>query len=199
MDAADWDRRYLDHPSLWTDTANRFLTETVADLTPGTALDLACGEGRNALWLARRGWDVTGLDFSPVAIDRAREVATREQLSATFDTVDLRHWNPTETFDLVCLLYLHLNRDVMAPIVSRASAAVGRGGTLFAIGHHSDNLVDGTGGPQAEELLYTEEELVRWCPLDAVRAERVIRETADGGRAIDAILVARRTHEPRGE
>lgn len=192
MDATEWDRRYLDTPSPWTDNANAFLVAETSDLAPGSALDLACGEGRNALWLARRGWQVTGLDFSSVAIERASARAAEEGLDADFETTDLREWRPDGRFDLVCLLYLHLVHEEIAPIMSRAAEAVAEGGTLFVIGHHVDNLERGTGGPQASEVLYTENDLTAWCPLETVRAERVTREAASGGSAIDALLVARR-------
>ena len=192
MDSAGWDRRYLDTPSPWTDEANIFLVAETEDLPPGRALDLACGEGRNTLWLARRGWNVTGLDFSSVAIERGRTRAAEGQLDAHFETADLRDWRTDARFDLVCLLYLHLVHDDVAAIVSRAADAVAQGGTLFVIGHHTDNLELGTGGPQAAEVLYTEDDLAEWCPLDIVRAERVTRQAASGDTAIDALLVARR-------
>ena len=198
MDARDWDRRYLDHPSPWTDEANRFLAETVADLEPGTALDLACGEGRNALWLARRGWAVTGVDFSPLAVGRARDIAADEGLDARFDTIDLREWEPEDTFDLVCVLYLHLGHAELGPILAKAAESVAPGGVLFVIGHHVENLGQGTGGPQSAEVLYTESDLADWCPLETARAARVTRRTPAGDTAVDALLVARRPHLPVG-
>lgn len=196
MDATEWDRRYLDTPSPWTDNANAFVVAETNDLPPGSALDLACGEGRNALWLARRGWRVTGLDFSSVAIQRARVRAAEEELDAQFETVDLREWHPDGRFDLVCLVYLHLVHDDMASIMSRSAEAVAEGGTLFVIGHHVDNLAHGTGGPQTSEVLYTQDDLTAWCPLEIVRAERVSRQAASGDTAIDALLVARRPSSP---
>jgi SAM-dependent methyltransferase len=196
MDAHDWDRRYLDQPSPWTDEANRFLAETVADLEPGRALDLACGEGRNALWLARRGWSVTGLDFSSVAVDRARDIAADEELDARFETIDLRHWTPDDDFDLVCVLYLHLAHSDLGPILARAAEAVAPGGTLFVVGHHIENLEHGSGGPQSADVLYTESDLADWCPLPPARLERITRQTPAGGTAVDALLVAHRRRTP---
>ena len=75
MDAARWDERYAATDLLWSAEPNRFVAENLADLPPGRALDLAAGEGRNAIWLARRGWDVTAADFSQVALDRGRRIA----------------------------------------------------------------------------------------------------------------------------
>lgn len=94
MDARDWDERYREKPLLWSAGPNRFIEEELADLEPGTVLDVACGEGRNSVWLARRGWDVTGVDFSPVALDRAREMASRADVMVTWEEVDILEWDP---------------------------------------------------------------------------------------------------------
>ena len=72
MDAREWDEKYSEKPLLWSADPNQFVAEEVSRLRPGKALDLACGEGRNAVWMAEQGWDVTGIDFSGVAINRAR-------------------------------------------------------------------------------------------------------------------------------
>ena len=72
MDRHDWDARYAGEQLVWSAEPNRFLVAEVDGLTPGRALDVACGEGRNAIWLAEQGWTVTGVDFSPVALDKAR-------------------------------------------------------------------------------------------------------------------------------
>jgi 2-polyprenyl-3-methyl-5-hydroxy-6-metoxy-1,4-benzoquinol methylase len=85
----DWDRRYSQPDLLWSATPNRFLVREVAELPPGRALDLACGEGRNALWLAERGWTVTGVDYSAVAIEKARRRSHDEGAEVDFACADL--------------------------------------------------------------------------------------------------------------
>ena len=75
MEREDWDRKYEGDELLWRAEPNQFLLEATADLEPGTVLDVACGEGRNAIWLAEQGWRATGLDFSPVALEKARRLA----------------------------------------------------------------------------------------------------------------------------
>jgi SAM-dependent methyltransferase len=75
MHAAEWDARYAGKNLVWEAEPNRWVVEVCAGLPPGRALDLACGEGRNALWLARQGWRVTGVDFSRVALERAGDLA----------------------------------------------------------------------------------------------------------------------------
>lgn len=74
-DSAGWDRRYAGSELVWTSEANRFLAAEAEGLAVGRALDLACGEGRNAVWLAQRGWQVTGVDFSQVGLDKAARLA----------------------------------------------------------------------------------------------------------------------------
>ncbi len=78
MDAAEWDARYREHDLVWGIQPNRWVEQELATEPPGTALDLACGEGRNALWLAGLGWDVTAVDFSAVAIEKARRSPARD-------------------------------------------------------------------------------------------------------------------------
>ena len=76
MEREQWDERYRADELIWKVEPNRFLVEEVAGLVPGRALDLACGEGRNALWLAERGWQVTAVDFSAVGLEKARRLAS---------------------------------------------------------------------------------------------------------------------------
>lgn len=194
MDASAWDRRYAGQRSLWGDRPNEFLVEGVVGLVPATALDIACGEGRNALWLARHGWSVRGVDFSPVAIARAVDTAEAETLDAAFEVRDLGRWIPPEAaFDLVTVVYLQLPADEMGPVVARAARAVKPGGRLIVVGHHTDNLLHGFGGPPMPEVLYTEKDLLSWCPIANAEARRAVRvvETDEGPReAIDAVLVA---------
>jgi 2-polyprenyl-3-methyl-5-hydroxy-6-metoxy-1,4-benzoquinol methylase len=193
VDSTFWDKRYTDHPSPWSDEPNRFLIEAVAGLPIGSALDLACGEGRNTLWMARQGWDVTGVDFSEVAISRGRQMAADGGLDVRFERRDLLVWAPPPAaFDLVTMVYMQVPAPGMEVAVGNAAAAVAPGGTLFVVGHHLDNLVLGIGGPQSPDVLYTEEDLRRWSPgLRVVEARRVERPVGDGV-AIDALLVARR-------
>jgi SAM-dependent methyltransferase len=193
MDAADWDTRYAETPSLWTDRPNQFLVEAVSCLVPGRALDLGCGEGRNAIWLATGGWSVTAVDFSLVAVERGRRVAGDRGLPVEFVLADVTEWAPpVGSFDLVVVLYLHL--PDMAPVIGRAAEAVAAGGTLLAVGHHLDNLEHGHGGPRSPEVLYTEHDLARWAAgLETVEERTAVRtvDTPDGPReALDALVRA---------
>jgi len=139
--AADWDARYAEHQmrhdrdgTLWGVEPNRFVARDLAGLPPGRALDLACGEGRNAIWLAERGWQVTAVDFSSVAIDRGRELAEHRGVTVDFVVADLLGWVPEpEHYDLVVLAYLQLPDDERRAVFGRAARAVAAGGHALPI------------------------------------------------------------------
>jgi len=190
-----WDRKYAETDLLWSATPNRSLVAEVADLTPGRALDLACGEGRNTVWLAERGWKVTGVDFSEVAIAKARERAARELLNVDFVCADLLEYEPEpNAFDLVLVLYLQVPASERVRVLDRAVSALGIGGTFLLVGHDLTNIADGVGGPSDPDLLYTPDEIAAELPgLEIEKAERVLRDVADADRpAIDALVRARR-------
>jgi len=174
---------------------NRFLVAETSHLEPGRALDLACGEGRNARWLATRGWTVTGVDFSDVAIARARELAAREHLAIEFVCADLLDYEPEpDGFDLVLVLYLQIPAVERRVVLERAAAALRGGGTFLLVGHDLTNATDGVGGPSDPDLLYTPDDIVAELgALEVEKAERVLRDVADADRpAIDALVRARR-------
>ena len=190
-----WDSKYAAAERLWSARPNRFLVAEVADLEPGRALDLACGEGQNSCWLAALGWKVTGVDFSEVAIARARERADRERLEAEFVCADLLEYVPTPgAFDLVLVLYLQVPAVERRRVLARAASAVGARGMLLLVGHDLTNVTDGVGGPSDPDLLYTPDDVAAELPgLEIERAERVLRDVADADRpAIDALVRARR-------
>lgn len=196
MDADGWNQRYAARPRLWGSEPNVFLAQTVGGWAPGRALDLACGDGRNAIWLALRGWDVTAVDFSSVAIERARSAADEAGVDIDFQAHDVTEWVPPESaFELVAVVYLHIPHEMLQRVIANAAASVAPGGTLFVVGHHVENLEHGVGGPQHPDVLYTEHELATWCALDvrsARRAERTVETDEGPATAIDAILVASR-------
>lgn len=198
MDAADWDARYAGTELVWTAEPNRFLVAEVANLRPGRALDLACGEGRNAVWLAQQGWRAVGVDFSPVGIDKARRLAEQRGVADRIEwAVDdaTTHVPEPAGFDLVAILYLHLPRAAFARVLDGASRAVAPGGTLLVVGHADTNLTEGHGGPQDPDVLYGPDDLVAALPptLTVVKAERVERPVpTDAGTrvAIDVLVRA---------
>ena len=195
MDRDDWNRRYTGRELLWTSEPNRFLVAETAALRPGRALDLACGEGRNAVWLAERGWQVTGVDFAEVALEKARSLANGRGVVGEWVAADLLDYRPEQgAFDLVLIFYLQVPARERASILRTAVGAVAPGGTLLLVAHDSANLENGYGGPQAPALLYSAEDAAADLDgLQVVRAERVERpaQTPDGDRvALDALVRA---------
>lgn len=189
MQASDWDDRYRSTELLWKAEPNRFLPDLVRPLAAGTALDVACGEGRNSLWLEQQGWTVTGVDFSPVAIAKAEDWAKRINADVTFVNADLEIWTPDSSFNLIIEFYLHVPSDVRTRIHHRIAPFLAPGGSYVVLGHHLDNLTEGVGGPQNPELLFTEAQVAADFPdLRAKRVSRLERPTPTG-TAIDALYV----------
>ena len=191
----------------WRETARpiRYIAPAAASveaicspLPPGRSLDLAAGEGRNGLWLAERGWDRTAVDFSAVAIDKAKAIASRRGVTLTTAVADLSTYEPAEgAYDLVLMAYLQLPADELAPILARAAAAVAPGGTFLLVNHDLANLDGGYGGPQSAAVLTTPEQVVAaiGAGLTVDRAEVVERhvDTPDGRRtALDTLVLAGR-------
>lgn len=200
MDASDWDERYAGREPVWSRGPNVFVERIVSGLAPGRALDLAAGEGRNALWLAERGWQVDAVDFSSEATGRGQAWAAESGVEGVRWTVAdvLVHPVEARAYDLVLLSYLHLPRSEQLAVTRKAASAVAPGGILLVVGHDPTNLTDGHGGPQEPEVLHGPEDYTAFLDttgLEVERAEHVTREveTEDGtATAIDALVVARR-------
>jgi SAM-dependent methyltransferase len=133
-----WEQHYGAHDRVWTGRVNARLAEAVEPLPPGRALDLGCGEGADALWLADRGWRVVAVDVSHTALERAAADALSRGLQRRIDFQrhDLSDTFPDGTFDLVAAHYLHsparLDRD---HVLRRAAEAVAPGGLLLIVDH----------------------------------------------------------------
>jgi 2-polyprenyl-3-methyl-5-hydroxy-6-metoxy-1,4-benzoquinol methylase len=195
MQREDWDRRYADVANLWATKPNRFLVAEVASVPAGRALDLACGEGQNAIWLASVGWDVTGVDFSEVAIRKAATRAERDGVEVEFVCADLVEYEPAQaSYDLVLVMYLHIPATRRRAVHEQAAAAVAPGGTFLLLGHDLTNLADGVGGPKDPDLLYTAEEIASELPeVEIEKATTVLRDVDGEERAaIDTLVRARR-------
>lgn len=198
MDRHDWNERYRTSDLVWAERPNRWVEGEVADLAPGRALDLACGEGRNAVWLAGRGWEVCAVDWSEVAIGKARQLAERFAVTVEWVVADLTSFEPEPRgYDLVLLSYLQVPAGDRAVIWPRAVAAVAPGGTFLLVGHDRSNLEHGWGGPSSPSVLYSPTDVLP--VLDGFEVERaeVVRrpvEQEDGtvAHALDALVRARR-------
>jgi SAM-dependent methyltransferase len=140
-EAAEWDARYSERDgAMWSGRPNGRLVVDVADLTPGRALDVGCGEGADAIWLARRGWTVTAIDVSDVAVGRAREAAELAGAAVEWVCGDaLKTSFPARSFDLLSLQYPALPKAAGEPAVQMLLDTVRPGGLLLAVYHDLDD------------------------------------------------------------
>lgn len=213
MEAKDWDARY-GSGRLWSTEPNRWVVQEMSGVTPGRAIDVACGEGRNAIWLAEQGWSVVAIDFSVVALDRGRQTAAEAE--ATLGPLDI-DWvaaditadgTVTSQYDLALVSYVQLEAYERTPLLRAAARTLAPGGMLLVIAHDSTNLEEGYGGPQDSANLYTAkdiatdlQDMISSGRLVVERADRVAREvdTEDGPRvAWDALFRAQRKEEGKG-
>lgn len=198
---AAWDQRYSGPGLVWGAGPNRFVAEELTALPPGRAIDLGTSEGRNAIWLAERGWLVTAVDFSAGGLARAGRLAAERGISVNWVQADLLDWQPEpDGYDLVLIAYLHLPSAELARVFRAAAAAVAPGGTLLAVGHDRENIARGHGGPQDPDRLYTPAAVTAELGgLSIRRADQVLRPvpTPEGERtAIDTLVRAERPAQP---
>lgn len=197
MNRDHWNDRYRTSELVWTAQPNRFLVTEVAGLVPGRVLDVAAGEGRNAVWLAEQGWDATATDYSDVAMEKATQFAASRGVAVETIVADATEPLPgARVFDLVVIAYLQLPEPDRSTALRAAARAVAPGGTLLVIAHDESNLAHGFGGPQDPAVLTGPEAVAAALEgFEIEKAERVNREveTAAGTRvAIDHIVRARR-------
>jgi len=196
----DWNLRYAAADLIWSTAPTPFLAAQAPSLVPGRALDLAAGEGRNSVWLAERGWNVTAVDFAEVAIEKARNAAEMRGVASNIDfhVADLKNYRPeVPCFELVAVMYFHIPWPEVAPILARAADAVAPGGTFLLAAHDSTNLEKGIGGPQRADMLYTAEQVVEALggKLDieiATCMERPIKRENGTRIALDCVVRAKR-------
>jgi membrane-associated phospholipid phosphatase/protein-L-isoaspartate O-methyltransferase len=136
----DWDERYRGKPEIWSGNPNAVLVAEVADLQPGTALDVGAGEGGDACWLAERGWTVTAADISIVAIERASKRASERGLAITWLHANLATGPVSATYDLVTAHFVHVPKSEQQPLFRHLAAAVAPGGTLLVVGHDVSDM-----------------------------------------------------------
>jgi SAM-dependent methyltransferase len=209
-DAAFWDARYASAPAIWSGRPNPQLVTAAADLAASTALDIGCGEGADAVWLAGRGWRVTAVDISSVALERAADHA-RTLGPAVAGMITWRQADLTgevefdELFGLVSAQFMHLPRPDRDALHRRLADLVAPGGTLLVVGHHPSDLDTAAHArPHRGDLLFLPEEIVALLDPSLwtiVAAESRPRTMIDGAgltlQVADAVLVARRIAEGR--
>jgi SAM-dependent methyltransferase len=204
MDEAFWDERYGSSGAVWSGNPNPHLVAEAAEISPGAALDVGCGEGADAVWLAEHGWQVTAVDLSTVALGRgaahAREVSVDVAQRITWLHADLTGWVPAaSTYDLVSAQFVHVPKDQRDALHHRLAASVSPGGCLLVVGHHPSDLQTTVPRPPLPELFFTASDLAaaldrrQW---DILVSEARARPTLDPeGRTVtihDAVLRAQR-------
>jgi SAM-dependent methyltransferase len=193
MDARAWDERYRAEPDLWGEP-NPTITSYVDDRAPGTALDLGCGNGRHAAWLAGLGWRATGVDFSAAAIEQAR----RREVAVSWVVADALTWQPAGRFDLVVTAYLHLPLEQTSDLLRRSLGWLEPGGRLVHLSHALANLRHGVGGPQVPALLPRPGDLAGAVDAADIDGDLLVtrlqhqRRRTESGTAVDLLLVVDR-------
>jgi SAM-dependent methyltransferase len=199
-----WEERYRSSAAIWSGRPNPSLVAEAAALPAGAALDVGCGEGADVVWLAARGWRVTGVDFSPTALQRAAGHAAAQgpEVAGRVEWIqaDLTTWTPpAEGFDLVSGHFFHVPAEPRRALFGRLSAAVSPGGTLLIVGHHPSDRHTSIPRPDVPEMFWTAEEVA--AELDPALWEVVAAEARPSsahdhaGREVtttDAVLRARR-------
>lgn len=194
-----WESLYGERDQVWSGRVNAPLAERVADLPPGRALDLGCGEGGDALWLAERGWSVTAVDLSTTALDRARAEAGRRGLVVDWRHHDLADGLPSGPYDLVSALFFQSPVALpRAEVLRRAAAQVATGGALLVVGHAapppwSQHQPDPALMPPAAAVLA---DLALDDAWEVLEARDVVREAVgpdhQHGELVDSVVHARR-------
>ncbi|MCL8250913.1 class I SAM-dependent methyltransferase [Aeromicrobium fastidiosum] len=177
-----WDERYGADDRVWSGQPNPQLVDRVTGLTPGRALDVGAGEGADAVWLARQGWDVTAFDVSRVALDKVRAHAVDAGVAdrVTCHRVDLATWvGEPAAYDLVSAQFMYLDQPGLTTLYRQLGAAVAPGGRLLLVGHH----------PVDERHGSHDFPDVRWTPDDAAAWL-----DADDWASIDTATVQRQGH-----
>ena len=190
-----WNDRYRQKGSVWGAGPNQFVARHLSGLTPRRVLDLGAGQGRNAVWLAQQGHNVTAVDISDVAVAQAREIALAAGVEANFVAADVLRWDPDpEAFDLVLLSYLQAPEPQRKILHEKAARALAPGGRLFLIAHHLDNLERGVGGPQRPEFLFTESMVAADFPGLIIEENATVARHVEtdevAGDALDLLFIA---------
>lgn len=200
MDTADWDERYAGADLVWSTGPNVWVRELCSPLVAGRALDVAAGEGRNALWLVEQGWTVTATDYSAVAVDRMNQIADR-RLGGLRDRFTARVADATQptggtASDLVLFSYLHLPREQWGRAIAAGVDATAVGGLVLVVAHARRNLTQGVGGPQDPTILLDPEDVlasVAHLPVKVELAQLRSREVEGApGPALDTVVLLRR-------
>jgi 2-polyprenyl-3-methyl-5-hydroxy-6-metoxy-1,4-benzoquinol methylase len=200
FDPPSWEERYAGAEKIWSGNPNPQLVAEVAGLTPGTALDVGCGEGGDVIWLARRGWRVTGADFSANGLARAARHAAEAGVADRTDwwQVDARTFAADgRSYDLVTTHFLHPPDGAMVEVTRRLAEAVAPGGYLLVVGHAPSEVFAQLTATHRRAMFLAEDLLPALSDrFEALVVEQRPRTTTRDGVTVDiddSTLLARRT------
>ncbi|WP_091707210.1 bifunctional 2-polyprenyl-6-hydroxyphenol methylase/3-demethylubiquinol 3-O-methyltransferase UbiG [Microbacterium sp. cf046] len=202
-----WEERYAGTTRIWSGSPNSTLVDVVSSLEPGRALDLGCGEGADAIWLAQQGWKATGVDISATAVARARAAASDlglDESRARFVAADLSTWQSEDAYDLVTASFLQSPVALSRPEILRSVAdRIAQGGHLLVISHaaappwsrhHHEGGHGGGGFPTpAEELAGLDFDDTEWATVIAeVRSREAVGPDGHEAALDDSVVLLRR-------
>jgi SAM-dependent methyltransferase len=199
-----WENRYRENGRTWSGRVNAAVAREITGITPGTALELGCGEGGDALWLAAHGWSVTAVDIAPSAL-AVGAAAQRPDDDITWVAADLADWQPPASYDLVTSSFLHSTVDLpREAILRRAATAVSPGGQLLVVGHAgaphwaTEHAHDAHDLPTPDEMLASLQLAEGdWEVVTAALAERpVVAPDGSASSIVDSVLRLRRRERP---
>jgi 2-polyprenyl-3-methyl-5-hydroxy-6-metoxy-1,4-benzoquinol methylase len=199
-----WDERYSGEQDIWSGAPNAQLVAEASKLTPGSALDVGCGEGGDVIWLAQNGWTVTGADFSRNALARAARHAAHAGVGDRIDwwQVDARNFTAQgRSYDLLTTHFLHPAGGTMVDVLRRLCEAVAPGGHLLVVGHAPPSEALMPADDPRRQAMFLAKQLLPALPGDfqALVVEQRPRTVTRDGRTIaidDSTLLARRQNGP---
>ena len=172
---------------MWADTDNvgsgsdAILSEQIEHLTPGSALEIGCGTGVNAVWLAQQGWQVTGVDYSEVAVEKGKQLAAEKGVNVEFVLADASTYQPKGQYDLITSFYIQLFPQQRAGMLANMSKALAPGGTLLFVGHDKSGPPAGWSEEDLLSLTTPEEIVAKLAELQIEQAF-VLDDDANGGQ-----------------
>jgi SAM-dependent methyltransferase len=192
-----WGAAWAEHgPHTWRPGPDALLPPEVEGLAPGRSLDIGCGDGNNAIWLAEQGWRATGIDFADSAVQRARRHAAQQGVEVEFTVADAASYDPAEAFDLVTFFYVHPPAEVLPRILQRAAGLLAPGGVLIFVGHDRSNPDFHAGHLDPAELNTVSEVVAALPALEVERAAIVEHEIELGDARLPAVSTFVRVRRP---
>jgi SAM-dependent methyltransferase len=162
IDKSNWDERFSEEDYVYGTEPNEFFKDQLAKLNPGRVLMLGEGEGRNAVYAAKMGWQVDAVDFSDQARLKALKLAERENVNINYTISNLNDYKPKiNHYDAVGIIFIHLDKPEVDKIFASAKEALKKGGVIICEVFSKNQLGNSSGGPKVADLLYSSDEIAK--------------------------------------